>query len=221
MAALFISREVDLQSPVRIWCVEQDVDLVDQSLVQFSKPERIVWPEEDFDWVFFYSPRGVSFFLEQYEGDSSQFQYACFGAGTASALAESNYKPSFVGDGDFRQVAQDFAEIAHGQRVLFPQARNSRRTVSRHIGDRILATEVVVYENEAIPHEFEQSFKYLLFTSPMNVMAYLEKNFIDPFTYVIAIGQTTEAALISKGIEEPFVAEQPSEAAMVEILNAL
>lgn len=221
MAALFISRKIENDSPIRSWCSAKGVDLVDRSLVAFSRPDRIVWPEEDFDWVFFYSPRAVSFFFEQYEGNTSQFQFACFGTGTGDALQERQHQPAFVGNGHFRQVAQDFAEVAHGQRVLFPQARNSRRTVSRHIGDRIRATEVVVYENEAIAHEFEQSFKYMLFTSPMNVMAYLEKNFIDPFTHVIAIGQTTEAALVSIGIEEPLVAEQPNEEAMVDILNTL
>ncbi|MEL6667482.1 MAG: uroporphyrinogen-III synthase [Bacteroidota bacterium] len=219
MASLFISRSLAEDSPVRAWCTANEVSLVDQSLVHFSQPDRIVWPDEHFDWVFFYSPRGVEYFFDQYPHEWSDFQFACFGHGTAEALRAKDIHAAFVGNGEFRQVADDFAEVATGQSVLFPQARNSRRTVSRHIGDRILATEVVVYENEARPVEFEQSFKYLLFTSPMNVMAFLEKNFIDPFTHVLAIGATTEAALINRGIEEPLVAESPSEEALVEVLK--
>ncbi|MEM8585968.1 MAG: uroporphyrinogen-III synthase [Bacteroidota bacterium] len=221
MAALFISRSLTADSPIRSWCQSKKVDLVDLSLVKFSRPDRIIWPEDDFEWVFFYSSRAVSFFLEQFQGDLTNIQFACFGQGTAESLLAAGHSPSFIGNGDFRQVADDFASVASGQKVLFPQARNSRRTVSRHIGDRILATEVVVYENEAKAIAFEQSFKYLLFTSPLNVMAFCDKNFIDPFTHVIAIGPSTEAALVSRGFEEPLVAAEPSEAAMLVLLQQL
>ena len=170
------------------------------------------------DWIFFYSRRGVAFLFDQISALPGECRLAVIGPGTEKKLRSYAYRPDFVGTGKPEQVARDFLKHAHGRRVLFPRARHSRRSVQRALGDAVEAVDLIVYDNRPSGEVPTDDFDVLVFTSPMNARTYFQTRQRLPNQRVIAIGQTTAAALKELGIGRVEVAWEPSEAAMAEMV---
>lgn len=218
MASLFISRSLAADSPLRAWCSQQGVKLVDQSLLHFQAMAFGPLPRT-IDWVFFYSPRAVEFFWAGQPKLPESIRFAALGPGTAERLLDFTPRVDFMGSGDPKQTAADFGQLALGQRVLFPRAQRSRRSVERYLGEKIEAFDLVVYQNEGLPYAFAEDFAWLLFTSPLNFEAFLAANKIAEDCQLLAIGPATATAIIEQGylVEQ---AEAPTEAALVKLLLA-
>lgn len=221
MKTVFISRPLAPDSPIRAFAEEMGWRLCDESLLEFQPLHFERFPAAD--WVFFYSKKAVHFFFSGLKrlGIKGPGKIAVMGPGTLKALKPFGKAADFAGNGTPERVAAAFAVLAQGERVLFPRARRSRKSVQNLLQDQVEVLDLVVYDN-AIRHDLDLPRPdFLLFTSPLNVEAYLAKYSLSTEQAVIAIGHTTGGALEKAGVQHFQVADQPSEAGMLRTLRAL
>ncbi len=221
-STIFISRELKEDSPFRLRLEAVGAQVLGQSLIEFTPVDFGTAPP--CDWVFFYSKKAVRFFFEGLDGAApAGLKWGALGRGTAAALSARGITPDFIGTGEPEGVAEAFAEEAGGRRVLFPRARQSRQSIQQLLEEKIQAVSLVVYDNRPL-ESFNIPFcQVLAFTSPLNAEAYFRKYALQEGQAVVAIGNTTEAALHRLGVKEVAVAGSPSEeslaAAVVALLN--
>ncbi len=221
---LFVSRTLEPHSPIARFARKGAHQLTAFSLVAFEGVPFTLptpWPQ----WIFFYSKQGVHFFFERLaalrQTLSPQVRLAALGPGTARALHKAGHTPHFIGTGDPQATARAFRQMAQGQRVWFPRAQHSRRSVQRLLNDAIHARELVAYRN-TIRRELDlPQADVLVFTSPLNAQAWYQQRSHQPEQAVVAIGPTTARSLHALGIVHVHLAPRPSEQAIVEVLARL
>lgn len=215
---LFVSRKLPAGSQLRLWAKRKGYELVDRSLLKFAPvPYRPLLT--NYDWVFFYSARAVSYFFLQEPIFSNPPKFAVIGTATERALRKHGRAANFTGSGLPRQVAEQFGEVAADQTVLFPQTAQSRRSVEKFLGDRIHAVRLVVYRTQATPLDAPLPADVVILTSPLNAKAWLEATPPSPGQYFITLGPSTAAVLIKRGINCVFP-PQPTEAELLKLLSA-
>lgn len=222
MPNLFISRELADASPVRAFAQANGYTLYAESLVEFLPVQFARIPQVD--WVFFYSKRAVQFFFRQLQQRgtslSKDISIAVLGDGTAKALKEFGRTADFSGNGKPEWVAEAFLGVAAGQHVLFPRARRSRQSVQHYLHEKLHVHDLVVYDNQIKTGIDVPDCDVLLFTSPLNVEAWLKVHaFRENEQIIVAIGQTTGEALRQYGVT-PRIAARPSEEEMLACLAA-
>lgn len=191
---LFVSRTLKADSPLRRWAKERGIGVVDRSLLRF---EAVTFDAPvDADWWFFYSSRAVAFV----DHIPTDVRTAAMGGGTARALLDRKHSVDFCGAGSPAEVAEDFLAVSEGQRVFFPRARESRRSVQRVLEDRLEVLDAVCYANFPAPPEQAIEASVYIFTSPMNVAAYLDHYSLPVDCRVLAIGPSTGAELERRGL---------------------
>ena len=161
----------------------------------------------------------MKFFFEQINKPlpfSSQF--ATIGPATADYLAEHFGHPHFVGDGHAETTANLFLLKSKGKKVLFPRAMNSMRSVQQYLGKEIEAIDLIVYDNIPKKNIDLPYFDCLVFTSPLNAIAYFSKTAFNENQLIIAIGKTTASALKQSGIKNVIIAEDPSEQSLASAI---
>ncbi len=216
MPKIFISRNLTNDSLFKKELSGLDMEIIGQSLIQFSP--TLITSIPKVDWIFFYSKNGVNFFLETAANYPSfkkdQVKWAVMGEGTATALINYQIQPDFIGNGQPKAIAQTFGKIAKGQKVLFPRAKKSKKSIQNLLKSQLEITDLIIYENE-IKSNFSIPFcAILVFTSPLNAKAYFQKYPINAKQKVIAIGTTTQQALQKLGIKNSRLATKPSEQAL-------
>lgn len=216
----YISRNLQAQSTFRLILEAHGVGVEGQSLIHFKPVPFGMVP--DADWVFFYSPRAVRFFLGNLPHPlSPEVRLGSIGPSTAQAVTDMGYKVAFTGTGEPETTADAFAEAANGQRVLFPQARHSRQSVQKKLGSIIKSTGIIVYDNRPAADFPLRCPEVLVFTSPLNAKAYLSRYEILPGQQLVAIGNPTASACRSFG-KEPVLASAPNEEALAQaVLHCL
>lgn len=215
----FITRDLQPNSLFRQQLEKAGWKASGQSLIRFKAVpfERV--PETD--WVFFYSKRAVMYFFEQLPAAfDERAQVAAIGPGTADHLRQYGVEPLFVGNGDPEEAARTFAREAKGQRVLFPQARRSRQSVQKALGQRIRAQTLVVYDNEPLPEVPLSRAQVLVFTSPLNAETYFSQHPLLAGQQAVAIGQPTAEALRTLDVA-PKIAAAPDEEALAQAVMDL
>ena len=146
----------------------------------------------DCDWVFVYSRTGAHYAANSLAGLSPRTRIAAMGPGTAEALRAVGHEPEFIGAGEARAIAEDFAAVAgRGARVVFVQAANSRRSIQRALGDRIDSTAHVVYRSGIDPEREVPAADVYLLTSPLNAEAVLSSPSATPTAELRVLGDTT------------------------------
>jgi len=201
------------------WATRAGVKVIDRSLLRFA-PVRFVPPERS-DWWFFYSPRAVEFGASRLALLSMPLpKLAAMGPGTAAALRAHEYclKSSFVGEGSPEEVARAFGEVARGQRVFFPRARQSRLSVQGLLKGVIQAQDAICYDNQSVKEPDFVQADIFIFTSPLNVRTYLSAHPLPAEARVIAIGPSTAQALASFGVRSE-VAKESSENGVLSLLG--
>ena len=172
---------------------QEGIEVIGTSLIAYT-----ALPFEEVpavDWIFFYSKKGVQFFLEGLIVPlSPTIHLATMGAGTASVLIEHGYQPTFIGTGEPDSTAKYFLEYAAAQKVLFPRAKASRRSIQRILKQQIEAYDLVVYNNTPKTSFHIPVVSCLVFTSPLNAQIYFSHHSYNG-QLVIAIGPTTAKAL--------------------------
>ena len=217
---IFISRELKEDSVFSTRIEAAGAEVAGQSLIEFAPVAFDVVPP--CEWIFFYSKKAVRFFFEGLPGEApADVLWAALGRGTAGALLERGIAPDFIGTGAPEGVAVAFAQEAAGLRVLFPQALHSRQSIQQLLEGKIQAASLVVYDNR--PRQaFDISFcQVLVFTSPLNAEAYFGKYTLEKEQQVVAIGETTAAALHRLGVREVIVAAEPSEEGLAAVAISL
>lgn len=215
---IFISRDLPLSHPLRRKIEERGHRLQAQSLIHFEYVPFNYFPT--CHWVFFYSPRAVRFFLDS--ADPLRYRmsrFAVMGNGTAAALIERGIVPDFIGNGNPEQTAESFAGEAYEMRVLFPQASNSRQSVEKYLDGQAETISLVVYDNLPKDNFNLAPCDVLIFTSPLNVQAFLSKYPIAEHQKVIAIGDTTAGELRKRGVYTFAIASRPDTAGILELLD--
>ncbi len=216
----YISRNLQAQSPFWLTLKAHDVAVEGQSLIQFNPVPFDVVP--DTDWIFFYSPRAVRFFFESLSQKlSSGIRFGAIGASTAQALEGLWHQVDFTGTGEPETTAAAFLQVAKGQRVLFPQARHSRKSVQTRLAGSIQTVELTVYDNRPLQNFPQRRNAVLVFTSPMNAKTYLSRYSLLEGQGVVAIGSPTAQACQAFDLL-PVVANAPNEEALaMAVLSCL
>ncbi len=187
-----------------------------ESLIEFKSLPFT--PPSSTDWVFFYSKQAVLYFVEALKKMPILPRLATMGSGTAAALEGYGFEVDFRGSGRPEAVAEAFGQLAEGQRVLFPRAKQARRSVQRLLEAIIEVLDLPVYQN-TIREQLELPVcQHLVFTSPLNVQAYFAKYALQRGQEVYAIGGTTAAALLEWGVEKMQVAKLAEEAALAALV---
>lgn len=211
---VFISRTLPPDSIFRNLLQIHGIRVHDQRLVKFETIPIQRLP--DANWLFFYSKTGVNFFFRQFPANKLEsFQMAAMGPGTAAELSKYVHV-HFAGDGDPLQTAVQFLELARGQKVAFIRAEDSRQSIRQLLGEKILASDLVVYKNTPLTEVEIPVCEVLVFTSPLNAQTYFTNNKKYGFQKIIAIGKTTAGALEELGIKDVITADTPSEESLAK-----
>lgn len=223
MKTIFISRDLTTKSVFLSGLKTAGFIIHGKSLLKFSAVAFNRIPRSD--WIFFYSKNGVKFFFKGLKDLGRKIpdnvQWGAIGKGTAKALFAKTKQVDFTGSGNTLQTASDFLKLAKNNTVLFPQAKNSKKTIQQILDQNIHSKELIVYNN--VPKttvSLPDHCDVLVFTSPMNAITYFKNRDLSSKQKVFAIGRTTAKTLVSIGIKDFLIAEEPSEEALVKaILN--
>jgi len=212
---IFISRELGNDSYFKQYHLALGNTITGQSLIDF-KPVNFNW-DNNADWLFFSSKKGVEYFFNGIEKLNSNIKIAAIGEGTANAIKALGYTLNFKGNGaNLPQTAKNFLEQAQGQKVIFLQPTNSRKSVQKALGNAINSVDLICYDNP-IKTEFKlPEIDVLVFTSPLNAKAYYAKYPISTKQTVVSIGVTTSAELNKLGLKNIRTAYFPCEKAMAD-----
>jgi hydroxymethylbilane synthase len=160
------------------------------------------------DWIFFSSKNAVKHFFAQNPALANP-KFGCVGKSTAEALRRYGKKPDFIGySTDTRMTGKQFAATVGSGTVLFPQAKESMRSIQQQFSNRNQVIDLSVYETIKHMETIVPNTDVLVFTSPSNVEAFFESNKIRTGQKVVAMGDATAAALRLRGIHK--VAQPPS-----------
>jgi hydroxymethylbilane synthase len=175
---------------------QNSCEVYGRALIEIKRiPLKIV---PDVDWVFFSSKHAVRHFLGQTKLKAG-IKIAAVGKATSDELRKFNMRADFIGGGnDTRITAKQFGAVAGRSRVLFPQAKGSLKTVQQQLSTATVIDQVV-YETIQRPADDLPEADVLVFTSPSNLEAFLEKKKILPRQKIVAMGHATGNTLKEKG----------------------
>lgn len=206
---VFVSKKVT--HPGLLDLIEKrNVKLIDTSMISFEEAEFDCPKNSEYDIVFFSSPRSVDYFLEKCELTSDTF-IACIGKTTKKALLDNHIQVDFAGDrsGQPDDIARSFKQFVDSKKVLFPQSDRSNKSMQQQLPEEQILN-LVVYITLLTPVKLQEKADILIFTSPSNVAAYIERNEVHPDQKVIAWGTTTEKFLKANGFNPDHVLERSS-----------
>ena len=218
MPTIFITRELDPDSPIHHWAAAHGVTTVARSLLRFTAlPFRA--PKRADVW-FFYSSRAVEHSIAAVEDVAKLPRLAALGPGTAATLEAHGFPAHFIGSGDPVDVSRQFTESIPPGVVFFPRARQSRKSVQRMLPDAYTIIDAVCYDNVAVPDARPVVADVYVFTSPLNVEAYVGRHDIRATAHVIAIGPSTGKALTERGLTFQ-TCQEPTEASIIDCVSQL
>lgn len=169
-----------------------------QSLLDFEAVDFDVSVIDEVEWLFFSSKYGIDFFVNKFDVEKiQQKKIAVLGKGTEYFLNQKGFKADFVGDGHGDTTAKLFDDmIQKNTKVLFPIANDSLEQVQKHLSNNLIECKnLVVYKNTIKENFSKTDADIIVFTSPMNVKAYLSKYKIEPHQTIISIGRSTGIVL--------------------------
>jgi uroporphyrinogen-III synthase len=156
------------------------------------------------DWVFFSSKHAVRQFMQQ-SPDVDGCRFAAVGKATAEELRKFGKRADFIGDADdTRMTGKKFAAMAGSKSILFPQAKESMRTIQLQVPSKSQVIDLIVYETIKKIDGFEhpsEGFDMYVFTSPSNVDTFHERHRITAQAKVVAMGDATANALRKRGVK--------------------
>jgi hydroxymethylbilane synthase len=153
------------------------------------------------EWIFFSSKNAVKHFFSQ-NPPLENPKFGCVGKSTAEALRRCGKKPDFIGySTDTRMTGKQFAATVGSGTVLFPQAKESMRSIQLQFSNSNQVIDVPVYETIRTNDLAVPEVDVLVFTSPSNVEAFFEKNKIRTGQKIVGMGDATANALKLHGIK--------------------
>jgi len=195
MRRIFISKDTqDLHEG--LLALHQSGALEAQSLIEFNAIPFVCPPAHEI--LFLASIRAADFFFANCQTSA---QIACAGLETAKKVAERYQKKvAFIAQqsGQPKEEAQRFNTWRNGRSVCFPCSQLSIGTYAALIpeSEKII---LPVYSTQFKKLHIKAKDIYV-FSSPSNVLAFLEQNTIPSNSRVIAWGSSTEEALKAQNI---------------------
>jgi len=196
--SVFISREVNTDSYLRNVLEANGFMLEGRSLIETNSVSFNILP--DTGWIFFSSKQAVKYFFSQNPVLGNQ-KFACVGKATSEALRRYDKRAEFIGAStDTKMIGKQFAAKAGSEKVLFPQAKGSLRSVQQQFVKSDQVVDLVVYETIKKNSGQAPEAQILVFTSPSNVDAWFEVFKVNKTQHVIAMGDATEHTLRKHGV---------------------
>ena len=217
---LFVSKKVTHETLLNL-IEKHSINLIDRSMISFNKADFDCPKNNQYDIVFFSSPRSVHYFMKQCSLPP-ETDIGCIGSSTEAMLKEFNILPKFVGrkSGNPADVAREFKAFTNGRKVLFPQSDRSHRSMQQQLkNDQI--NDLIVYRTVLSPISLSQHPDILVFTSPSNCEAFLKSNVVSENQTIIAWGTTTERFLKEKTILVDHVLETSTFSELTHLLENL
>jgi hydroxymethylbilane synthase len=166
------------------------------------------------DWIFLNSKNAAKFFFEN-KPEVGAAKIAAIGHSTAAAIRSYGYDVAFVGEeNSTKYVAKKFAKILGTQTVLFPQSKQSLKSIAANIPDS-QRFFIDVYETIELEDKVVNKAEILVFTSPSNVKAFLSNNSVAD-KIVVCIGTATAFAFENVPLKAIHVARKPTELCLIE-----
>lgn len=196
---IFISKNEDEVQELAQRLSKNKHELIAHSFLRFKQVEFSI--EQDFDILFFSSPRAVKFYLSRCEIPQNKL-VACTGSGTKKVLEAMGITVSFSGkeSGKISAVAKEFKAWCGEKTVLFPVSNISKKTISS-LFPKEQKAEVVVYETHITGCKIDDCDTYV-FSSPSNVRGFLLENTLPDDVKVISWGESTSEELRRVGISD-------------------
>lgn len=213
---VFISKNASEVESLNTFLESKNSSLVAHSFLKFSPLNKDI--TQNYDVIFFGSPRAVSFFTAQHQIPKGA-EIACVGGKTAQNIEDLDFQVAFNGDkkGTIDEVARLFKEWCGDKKVLFPISTRSLKTFSS-LFENQQKVELEIYETLLVGQEIEPCDTYV-FTSPSNLEGFLEMNSIPQNARVIAWGDSTKRALDQANIPVQFVLTDPTVEALIQYLG--
>lgn len=215
MPRVFLSRTLRAASPFHKLKDLATWQLEAKSLLEFTSVPVKEVPVTD--WLFFYSAKGVEMFLSQKKVRPNQ-KLACLGKGAARYLSHYNLAPNFVGNGVPEDTARQMQERLQDENITFIQARHSRASVQKMLPDGDNHQALIVYDNQPLTSFDITPADYLIFTSPLNFEAYLQRYPLKSDQRFIGIGNTTAVTFSEANVKQYRIASEPRESALLSCL---
>lgn len=186
-----------------------------QALISFEPLPVQEIPQTEI--IFFSSPRGVKFYLDDYTIGSKTI-CACVGMSTAQELEKRGIKPAFIGQDNLsiEEVAEAFRGFAGDHTVLFPNSNISLGTIASTLPQKQVH-RIAIYRTVPQLKTIAPCDIYV-FSSPSNVSSFFKENKIDKDSLVIAWGNSTAKALNDVGISSKKLGT-PSVECLIEYLE--
>ncbi|MCF8464396.1 MAG: uroporphyrinogen-III synthase [Flavobacteriales bacterium] len=215
--SIFISRKLAAESLLLGFLNENNWDVHHQSLIKIEPiPFKI---EREFDWIFIASSNGAKLLLKSYSPPENT-RIGVVGESTAKAVKAFGIFPDFVGKtGNMNELGDTLARTIGKSSVLFAGAEGG----SEKIRSAIPAAQrffVSLYRTTFVEDVSIPATDFVFLTSPSNAASYLKKASLKGKT-VIAIGNTTQEYIQSKGISKVLVPASPNEEDVVRLLRGL
>lgn len=211
MKRVFISRNLE-DDKVLFYAERHKIHLMPQNLIQFEAANKQTLINADL--LFFYSAKGVEYFAEVYGKDQLRnYELACLGPTAQKALVNLGFTPVFTGNGEVELCKRAFNAFADKKQVLFARAEHSRQSLE--VKDtKYSHASIIVYSNTVQTNISIPDADIYLFTSPLNVLAYL-KNGGKKSVTAVAIGPTTFNSLKENSFKSIYQSETSSEKSII------
>lgn len=197
--SVFISRKLRKDDYFKRALEANGFKVCGESMTRYEQVDFTGIPE--CEWIFFSSKNCVKYFFDQHPNVPEGVKIGSIGGATATALKNRGIRSDFTGESnDTATIGKEFATIASGKTVLFPQSTASYRTIQKQFKDQKSLIDMVVYDT--LPNEeatIPASCDVLVFTSPTNAMLYLRSQKPATHQKIIAIGKSTADILQQAG----------------------
>jgi uroporphyrinogen-III synthase len=215
---IFVSRNSEDVKELQEFCTTQNWNLISKSLIDFRQT-TIQLPNQ-WDIIFFPSPRAVDFFFTQYPtGSLSNKKIACAGKGTALTLLKHVEKVDFIpsNSGVITEVQSEFQEWAGDKKIIYIGSNQSRKSVLVGLTS---AQYIFVqgYETLFKPEQIIHCNCYI-FSSPSNVESFFSMNQLPIDAMVISWGQSTTDELTKWGVKPTIELKSGSQSELISCLS--
>ena len=214
---LFISKKITHSTFLK-FVNQKNIELIDQPMIDFTAVD-FESPKQDYDIIFFTSPRSAKFYLERSDVPQN-VNIGTIGLSTTQFVESKGHKVNFTGvnSGEPDIIAKEFKTFVKDKKVLFPQSNHSHQSMQKALSkDQIV--NLIVYKTILCPIRLPIQPSVLVFTSPTNVRSFLKKNVIENKQRIIAWGKTTESQLKEKGVKVHFTLKYASFEELTEVLR--
>ncbi|MBK8110245.1 MAG: uroporphyrinogen-III synthase [Saprospiraceae bacterium] len=219
---LFITRELRPNSPLNT-LTEGGHTLIGQSGIGFTPLPFNDFP--DTDWLFFYSQQGSRFFYEWLTDEAKTRVFSkkmgVMGKSSSSMLQQLLHKsPVYIAGKALEKEAEKFKKITHHQSVLFIEASHSNKRFQDPNNKKHFSLKV--YDNVVLSGLQLPEAHVYIFTSPLNVQAFLHTQKPQPEAHLLAIGEPTAKSLYEYTLRNDIIiADRSDEEGILSTLSSI